>query len=492
MPPSLPAAVDVLGAPEPVRRAGRGGTLAIALVGASAVAVAGSAVAFAALLGGGGAQPEDVLPSNALGLVTLDLDPAASQKVAVLRLAERFPTTAGQVESEDSIKDQLLGALFADDDQIDYEQDVQPWIGDRIGAALVPGDEEPEPLVAIAYTDRGKAEAALEGDALGTADETFHAFSERADYVLVGASQEVVDEAAKGEDVLADEAQWEKGMDALDGDRIVTVWADLDAVYDALPQEARDQAAQMYGLETDVTLGGTFVAGIRAGEDHVEVVGRALDLESPFQVENPVGGGKGSGLVRGLPAETVGAFSVTNLGSGLTELFETAYGEDDPLGLVASAQELGLSLPQDLRTLLGDETVAAVLGEQDFILQTRSADPEASMAAWEKVTALASGGGPATMLRKTADGVVVGSNPEALQRVEDGSGLGNSEAFRRAAPDAEDAGYLLYVDIARALEVFGAELGEQEADAEVLQSFGMTGTGDATSSTFRLRLTVKG
>lgn len=110
--PSLPPD-DVLGAPEPVRRSSRVGNLAIDLVGGGAIAVAGSAMAFAAFLGGGGAQPEDVLPANALGLVKLDLDPAARQKVAVYRLAERFPATSDVVADEDSIKDQLLRAVFA-------------------------------------------------------------------------------------------------------------------------------------------------------------------------------------------------------------------------------------------------------------------------------------------------------------------------------------------------------------------------------------------
>ncbi|MCW2681221.1 MAG: hypothetical protein JWM62_2622 [Frankiales bacterium] len=487
--PSMPAAYDVLGSPEPARRTRRLGSLAVGLVGAGALAVAGSAVAVAALLGGGGAQPEDVLPADALGLVTLDLDPAAGQKVAVYRLAKRFPAVAREVKDEDGVKDQLLTALLGDAGDLDDEKDVKPWIGDRVGAALVPGAEEPQPLVAIAYTDREEAEAALRSDAFGGGDETFFAFSAKADYVLVGSSQETVDAAAEGEQVLADSPAWGEGVDALDGDQIVTVWADLGAVHDALPQEARDEAAQAYGLETDVALGGTFVAGLHVGDDHVEVVGKALDLESPFQVEQPVGGGKGSGLVQDLPEDTIGALSVTHLGSGLAELFGTVYGDEDPLGIVATARELGLDLPDDLRALLGDETVAAALSERDFVLQTRSEDPDAAYAVWEKVTALASGQGPASVLRKTEDGVVVGSNPEALQRVEDGRGLGDSDVFREAVPDAEDAGYLLYVDLARALELAGQDVPE---DAEPLQALGISGSGDDDSSTFRMRLTVKG
>jgi hypothetical protein len=340
----------------------RHSNLLAALIGAGAIAVAGSAVAFAAVLGGGGAQPEDVLPASALGMVKLDLDPSASQKIAVYRLAERFPSLQDQVQDSDSVKDELLSALFENQDDIDYEADIQPWIGDRVGAALLPGtagsEDEPQPLMAIAYTDRAAAEKAMK-DLQADDEEAFYAFSANADYVLLGTSQEAVDGAARTSEVLADAEAWDEGMDALDGDQIVTLWADLDAVYDALPQEAREQAAEVYGLEGDVELGGTVVLGAHAADDHVEVVGKALEVESPVQLENGPGTGTGSDLLAGLPEDTVAALSVTHLGAGLAGLFETAYGADDPLGIVASAQELGLSLPGDLETLLGEETLLA-------------------------------------------------------------------------------------------------------------------------------------
>jgi hypothetical protein len=95
------------------------------------------------------------------------------------------------------------------------------------------------------------------------------------------------------------------------------------------------------------------------------------------------------------------------------------------------------------------------------------------------------------MLRRVEGGLAVGSNPEALQQIASDGGLGESKAFRAAVPDADGAGYLLYVDIARAIELSGAALGEDAADAEPLQSLGLSGSGDDRNSTFRLRLTVR-
>lgn len=118
----------------------------------------------------------------------------------------------------------LLSALFESNDEVDYDTDIAPWIGDRVGVAAVPsGGDEPGVLAAIAYTDRDGAEAAMhrlqDSDEDG---ETFFAFSDKADYVLLGETQATVDAAAGTAQVLADAPAWTDAMKALDGDQIVT------------------------------------------------------------------------------------------------------------------------------------------------------------------------------------------------------------------------------------------------------------------------------
>ncbi len=481
----------MLGSPyPPPRRRGRAG-LTAGLVGLGVMAVAVTAVAAATFLGGGGAQPEDVLPGNALAMVKLDLDPSAEQKLAVYRLAKRFPSVADRVRDEDRVKDQLLSALFEGVPDLDYDRDVAPWVGDRVGAALVPGDE-PQPLAAVAFDDRSAAEAGM--DTLRSAQQDlFYAFSDRADYVLIGTSQETVDSAARGEQVLADSDTWQKGQDALDEDQIVTAWADLAALWAAMPAKSREEAAQAYGVESDFALDGVVAAGLRAADDHLELVGKALDVESPLQLEPPIGGGSGRGLVQRLPQDTVAALSVTNLGAGLVAMFDTAYGKDDPMGIVASAQDLGFSLPEDLGALLGDETVAALLGEDEGAVASRTDDPDAAYDVASRLAGLLDpAGDPSDVLRRLDEGIALGTSPEAVEAISGADGgLGDTDAFRAAVPGAEGAGTVAYVDIARVLELYGEELGERRDDAAALRAFGMTSSGDARNSTFRLRLTVK-
>lgn len=487
-PASLPPALDVLGSPEPAARSRRRSGPLAALVGVGALAVAGTAVAAASLLGGGGAQPEDVLPADAFAVLKVDLDPAPGQKVAVYRLSQRFPSLADRVRDQDEIKDSLLSALFDDVEELDYARDVAPWIGDRVAIAAVPGSEEPQPLAAVAYENRAEAEQSLDRLAADQ-DELFYAFSGSADYVLLGSTQASVDAAAGAARVLADVQEWKDGEDALDGDQIVTAWADLGALWASLPVEAREQAEQVYGLTADVTVDGLAVAGLSAADDHLELVGRALDVTSPLVGDSVVGAGKGGDLVQGLPADTVAALSVTGLGAGLQQVVDAVAGGDDPLGLVAAAEGAGLTLPDDLGPLLGDETVLAALSQEDVGLRVRSADPDASFDVLVRVAALA--GLDESALRRLDDGYAAGTSPAALEAMVGEGGLGQSAAFRDAAPDAGGAGYVVYVDVAQLLELVGVPDDSWTRDLEPLQSVGITGSSDGRDSAFRARLTVR-
>ena len=498
MPPPPSAAAGTYGPPQPAGRSRLPMLLAIGAA-AAAVAVAGGALVLASFLGGGGSQPEDVVPANAIAFAKIDLDPAASQKLAVYRLAERFPTTQDRVTSEEGVKDQLLSALFESDGDVDYDRDIAPWIGDRVGVAALPGaGEEPDVLAVIAYTDRAGAESAMrrlqEDD-----DETFFAFSDAADYVLLGESQAVVDAAAKPEQVLADAPAWKDALAALDGDQIVTAWADLGAVWDALPRESVDDVAQEYGLPDGFDVAGKVVLGARAAKDHVELIGRTLDVRTPQLPSTSAGTGKGSDMVARLPADTVAAMSMTNLGAAMADLFDKVYADsgDDPLGILDAAEEVGVTLPGDLRALLGEETLAAV-GKEGFAMRTRSADVDGAFRTASALLGAASEEEDVPMLRRLDDGIAVASTPEQLDAVSrNDGGLGASPAFRTAVPDSAGAGMLVYIDIAQAITLTedmsgGSAAGDElPADVRKLESFGMTSSGDARNGTFRMRLTVR-
>ena len=548
--PDVPPGSDVLPAePARGRRGGRTAVLTV-LAGGAAVAIAGTAYATASFLSGGGAQPEEVLPAEVVAMAKVDLDPAAGQKIAVYRLAQRFPSLKDDVTSEDDVKDQLLTSLFEDVPDVDYDRDIAPWIGDRAAVAALPsGGTEPKVLVAVAYTDREEADAALTRLAAEDPESSFYAFSENADYVLLAEDQATVDAAATTDEVLADVETFGDDVDALDGDAIVTAWADLSALWGSLPEEER-AAAQEQGLE----LSGRVVVAGRAESDAVEVEGRTIALSTGARGTAGIGEQAGVDLVQGLPESTVAALGVTGLGSGLAELYGSLQDSGLPVDLDGLAGELGLQLPDDLATLLGEQTAVALFEGQQGALRSRTDDPQRAGEVADALVQLMTGGlfgGPSSdeelfegmpevyddeglseegfgfqeypgaevpaepyveegtvvdgsriaqtgeeldvVVQVLDDGVVIGSTAAAAEQMaSDDGGLGDSEVFRRAVPDADDAGFVVYVDVQRAIALGGGTeaLGDDAADVEPLEAVGFSSVGGENGS-FRLRVTVR-
>lgn len=385
--PDVPPGADVLPAePARRRRGGRNAVLAV-LAGAATVAVVGTAYATVSFLSGGGAQPEDVLPADVMAIAKVDLDPAAGQKLAVYRLAQKFPSLADDVTSEDDVKDQLLRAVFEDVPDVDYARDIEPWIGDRAAISAVPGEETPHVLAAVAYTDREQADAALERLAASDPESSFYAFSENADYVLLGDDQAVVDAAATTDAVLADAQTFADDVDALDGDQIVTAWADVSAFWRSLPEEDR-AAAEEQGLEAS----GRIVIGGRAESDAVEVEGRAFEFSNGPRFPSTIGARPGVELVQGLPEGTVAAVGLTDLGPGLAELYEQLQELGLPVDVEGMAAELGLQLPDDLATVFGTETAGALFEGEEGGVRSRTDDPQRAGEVADALVQLLTGG----------------------------------------------------------------------------------------------------
>src|SRR3954470_21680397 len=118
-------------------------SLAVIAIGVSAVLVAGigTAVAVGSAIGGG-QQPEDVLPKSAIAMAKIDLAPTLGQRKAVYDLSRKFDKV--EVKSVSTLKDDLLAAFFeSSGTDLNYNNDIKPWLGDRAGVAAVP-DNSPD------------------------------------------------------------------------------------------------------------------------------------------------------------------------------------------------------------------------------------------------------------------------------------------------------------------------------------------------------------
>ncbi len=484
-------------------RAPWGRRVAVVSVAALTAGAVGAAVYASTFLGGGGAQPEDVLPAGALGFVKLDFDPSAGQKVAAFRLAQHFPDSG--VSSEDGLRDDLLRRLLDDPaDREQFEQHVQPWLGQRAGVAfLAPTAEAPgEPAVvaAVQVTDRDEATAGLEAlrkDAGAEAGDLAWGLSEDEDYVLLAEDEAVLDRALDDGPRLSGDASFEDAVEALDGDTVALGWVDVGAVWEALPETERSTALEAQpGLEPT----GLVVVGAHVEDDALEVEGRTVDLSAGSSeqlqdlVDSPFGQGGSTGLVRQLPSDTVAALSLTGLGDGATKLYESVQDAVDGDVLDQLRSQYGLQLPDDLQALLGSELAAGVGGDlaggQPTVeVQVRTDDP--ARAVQLIGSAREDAGAAELQVEQEQDGYLLRYGTPA-----GGEQLGETERFRNAVPDAADSGMTVYVDLQRALEQAEASgarplTEQQRRNVEPLDAVGYTATVEERGNAgFRLRLTV--
>lgn len=489
---------------ESSQRRGRRGVL-VAATALVAAGVGAGAVYAGTALGGGGTQPQDVLPQEAVGFLSIDLDPAAGQKIAAYRLAQKFPDSG--VSAEEDVKDDLLRTLLADSDEVDYDADLAPWLGDRAGVAFLAPDletpDEPVVIAAVQVTDRAQAEQGLARLAEQAGDEPLHwAFSADEDYVLLSDDQATVDSAAQSEAHLSDNPRFVEGVEALEGDHIGLGWMDLGAVYDAVPDEGKQD---VLASQPDFAPEGLLVLGARVEDDGVEVVGMSVGvslggspelqaLSDDIWTKN-----EPSGLIEDLPADSLGAFSITGLGDGLAQLYTTFEDDmrEDLDALQPTLDEFGVRLPDDLPAVLGGELAVAVGGDFDaggarVLVHVESEDGaravELVQRAIDSVPEV-----PPGLAVTTVDGGYTMTYDPAGQGASSGR-LGDSDLFRRTVPDAADSRVTYYADITRLVEQAGTDglTDTERRNLEPLKAAGYTATLDGEGNgTFRLRVTVE-
>ncbi len=134
---------------------------------AAALLLAGGTYVVARQLGGGGKQPADVLPGESLLYVRMDLDPSAGQKIAAFRLLDKLPEAKKALTDQNPKKAlfDLLAKNSNDLKSIDYTNDIEPWLGDRAGMAMLAPSAaggQPIPVLALAVKDEAKANAGLD------------------------------------------------------------------------------------------------------------------------------------------------------------------------------------------------------------------------------------------------------------------------------------------------------------------------------------------
>jgi hypothetical protein len=138
----------------------RSKALTVALLVGAAVLILGAVGAVAAyfVLRGAPEAVLDKVPSGADAVVVAHLDPAASQKMNLFRLASKFP----DLGTEDQLSQKVDGML---DDALDgsgLTREDLGWVGGELGGYVTINGAAPEYAVLIASDDDGAASDALQ------------------------------------------------------------------------------------------------------------------------------------------------------------------------------------------------------------------------------------------------------------------------------------------------------------------------------------------
>ncbi len=346
----------------------RAAALAALSLLAALVAACGSGAA------SGDADPAKLVPAGAMVYVEVTVRPEGDVRGEALDAAGKVLRTS---DPEGGIPRALDKALAQDDQKLDYDKDIKPWLGQRVGfwfGTRLDREGDPGGAALIATTD---PDAALDAFHKGAAGDKLTKRSYNgsdyevnqdgvatgivADFLVTGPEPEfkqVVD--TSGGKGLADADRYRTGVDQLDDNRLAHFYVDLARAFE-LARKSNPEDEQLPQLEAMVPFAklppvvGSFSAdGERLAVD-VAVKGNTANALGSF-------GGLGgtSPLVKDLPGDSWVAFGAAKYGQQLNAMLNQYAGL---FGGAAARQQLlqqyGIDLDQDVLSWIGDVAVFA-------------------------------------------------------------------------------------------------------------------------------------
>lgn len=341
----------------------------------------------------------------------------------------------------------------------------------------------------------------------------------REGWVLVAPTQPEAEALAASAQTasLEGDATYRGDVDRLEGDQVVTVWADLEEVTRLAQQQAPghlaalDPAADPQAAPDPAAAGlvaggaalgrpedaGRLVLGAGAGPDRFEVEIRSVGSRRPV----PTPTGDLPALVGAVPDDSVAVAGFSGYGPLMASEWERA--RQDPTAAYwldtvrDGVAELGFALPGDLATLLGRDTVVAVgpVGEAMPSVGVRTVgEPVPVRDLYTRISDALAGqaAAPGLVRRDTQDGAVLATTEGLADSLAAADGhLADDERFRTAVPEVDDPWAVAYVDLATLLDGLATAWGEPVPESvRPLESIGMTAHTDGEDVVLRLRVGV--
>jgi hypothetical protein len=306
---------------------------------------------------GGEGDPASAVPADALLYAELVVRPEGSLREDALDAAGKVLATD---DPETRIRELVQQAFEETGEDIDYDRDVKPWLGERVAVWVGPSKAT---VVLLAATDTDNARAKLDA-ALRRSDPKAVERSHRDHAYLVdssGVAAGTVGDLA----AIGPEAEFKRTIDASEGDslaetdeyadavggladeRLAHFWADTPGLF----EQAARRDPELDRLRSIVPLGdlppvaGAFLAN-----------GDRLAVEIEARADKDLGlVTSGTPLVQELPGDSWAAAGSADLGKSLRDSLDHFAGAIGGVAVRGQVRrELGLDLDRDLLDWIGD------------------------------------------------------------------------------------------------------------------------------------------
>lgn len=338
--------------------------LPVFLTGLVALLVAGC--------GGGssssGSDPATVAPASAPIFIDFTVHPEGATKTNIEALAKKL---AGVDNLGDLIVTELESSASSEGEELNFEKEVEPWLGEEGGLFLreYEGEDFEGYGAAIQTEDEGEAQAFVDKQAGQSGEKVTDGSYEGVDFKVQ--EDETTVGVFDGFVVIAEnEAIFKSMVDASEGENLAAESSFSDAMGNVPDESAADVYVDIGGLieeagnEIDAntqtfldSLGiepkeATAVASLVPNSDNVE-----LDISSNVSGDNPPSG-DASELLGSLPGTSVGALASAEFGKrfneGITKIDEEGIpGQVPPHQLKKALKQAGIDL-EGIANSIGD------------------------------------------------------------------------------------------------------------------------------------------
>ncbi|CAI9419800.1 DUF3352 domain-containing protein [Nocardioides sp. T2.26MG-1] len=438
-----------------------------------------------------GPQPAEALPASTVVYASIDLDPSGGQKIEALRTLRKFPAFKDHIglETDDDIRQRIFEEIQGTGacEDLDYGDDVEPWLGDRMAVAAVDtGEDTPSPVFVLQVTDEDRAdqgmakikECSADGD--GGDGSAEGAWTIHDGWALLGETQEIVDGIADdaADTSLSDDEEYQSWTDAAGDAGIATFYVAPEAgklfadslnglmpLTQGLDEAVPGPTGELAPLTpTEVTTALEDFQGMAAT---VRFDDGSLELElaaDPGTSQDALkDADRGGDVLATLPEDTAAAIGIGFADGWFGDLMDQVSSQVGGMSADELLDELsaesGLDLPDDVETMMGDSAALALGSDFDLETFVNSADgsgvpvglkvqgdPDAIESVLDKLRPQM--GGAESALGSDSDGDVIAIGPDGdyRERLLDDGGLGDSDVFDNVVREADDAAAVVFVN----------------------------------------------